>query len=147
MKTITKYQAVDGSEWNTKQQALDRDVLCERVKSIMHDWPKVNDEDCSFINGHGFIQLSEEFVMKKRTALLKLIAKHIDHKWVQQSLDDPGIHPSWVERVLSDSDLKPIYVAWLNLGCIDKRWRQWGQPYYAKNPDEGDQICVGRISS
>lgn len=147
MKTITKYQAVDSSEWNTEQQALDRDVLCEQVNSIMQDWPKANNEGCSFINGHGFIQLSEEFVMEKRTALLKLIEKHFDHKWVQQSLKDRTIHPSWVGRLLSDSNVDPLYRAWGAFECIDKLWRQWGQPYYADHPDDGHQICVGRISS
>lgn len=146
MKTITKYQADDGSEWKDEKKALDRDALCEQVNSIMADWPKEpKDDGCQFTNGHGFIQLSESFIMEKRDKLLKLIAKHIDHKWVQQALDDPTIHPSWIGRLLDDSDLSPLYRAWCKFDCIDKFCRQWGQPYYASHPTDGDQICVGKL--
>lgn len=26
--------------------------------------------------------------------------------------------------------------------CIDEQFREWGQPYFAVNPDKGKQICI-----
>jgi hypothetical protein len=139
MKPITKYQAADGSEWKTESECLAHESLCDRVAVVMKPWPaRPKDDGCSFANGHGYIQLSEKLVAQVRNQLLDLIGERIKHDWVEQSRD-MAKHPSWVARLLSDYGIRPLEDAWWRLSCVDKYWREWGQPYYAANPEKGEQ--------
>jgi hypothetical protein len=142
MEQITKWKSDDGCEFTNLAECMAYETLCTQVDQIMMVFPKRPENDgCSFANGGGFIQLSEEIVKKARGNLLDLIATKIDHKWVMQS-KDMNTHPSYVARLVGDWGIKPFCQAWDRFNCIDPQWREWGQPYYASHPDEGKQIMV-----
>jgi len=143
MKQITKWQADDGTEFTDEIVCLDYELLCGKVTKIMSAFP-VPPEGCVFANGGGYLQLSEEVVTTVRNQILDLIATKIDHHWVEESRD-PRIHTSWVARLVGDYNIRPLSAAWERLSCIDNQWREWGQPYYANNPDEGCQIELGTV--
>lgn len=145
MKPITKYQADDNSVWDTEAACLKHESLCERVAKVMSAWPEHPGYDgCSFINGGGYIQLSEESVNRVKGELLDIIAKELDHRWVNETRDG-NIHPSYVARLLCDCGNGPLYNAWCRLLCVDKSFREWGQPYYATDSAEGKQIELASI--
>ena len=147
MKTIQKYEANDGSVWDTETECLAHESLCERIRNVMKAFPPLPKNDgCSFANGGGYIQLSEPIVTKVREQLLDLIGEKVTHKWVQESRGGKK-HPSWVHRLLSDCEITPLSKAWYRICCVDDQWREWGQPYYAAHPTEGEQRQIAGVST
>lgn len=145
MKEITKWKAEDGCEFINKEECINYENLCAQVETIMSVFPKRPENDrCSFANGNGFIQLSEKIVNNARYELLDLIATKIDHKWIKQSKKE-NIHPSYVSRLVNEYGIRPFCNAWSRFECIDKQWREWGQPYFANHPEEGKQIKIASI--
>ena len=143
MKAITKYKANDGTEFETEKQCQEYESLCARVSAVMEAWPEHPKNDgCSFVNGGGFIQLTKGTFEQVRSNLLDIIAQEIPNQWVEQSKDGTR-HPIWVGRLLSDAGSGPLYSAWLRIQCVDPSFREWGQPYYANNPEKGEQKQIG----
>jgi hypothetical protein len=139
MKLITKYQADDGSEWSTAEQAQDRDLLCERVSAVMSAWPAHPENDgCEFLNGGGYIQLSEHLFDQVKDQLLDIIKERVDHKEVEQ-IRSKKAPLNLVAMLISDCGMGPVNAAWRRLSCVDSYFREWGQPYFASNPDRGQQ--------
>jgi len=141
MKEITKYKAVDGTEFNSPQTCTEYEALIDTVKDIMSELPPLPENDgCSFVNGGGFIQHDLIILRHVKHSLLELMKKYIDHEWVQQTIDDDNVHPSWVGRMVDDN--RPLRDAWHRIYCTDKLGREWGQPYYVENPDRAKQFCI-----
>ncbi len=47
------------------------------------------------------------------------------------------VHPSNIaSRFIDDSDCTPLKSAWWRLQCIDDKYREFNQPFYALNPDK-----------
>ena len=139
MEQITKFKAIDGTEFYSENECLDYENLIARVNAIMGKLP-VRPNDTDFINGEGFIQHEKSDLITTRIAILEICKEYINHKWVQQTMDNETVHPSWVGRLLGDYGIKPLEKAWDRFYCIDNHFREWGQPYFAANPDEGQQV-------
>jgi hypothetical protein len=129
MKTITLYQAVDGSNWPTEAEALKRDTLCAQVNEAMsavRARPKVLDAG----NGDFFLQQDRDKVLSAKQAIVEVTG----HDVFKHPAAD--IHPqSFAGRLLDDMG-GPLRDAWWRLSCIDLQWREWDQPYYVNNPEE-----------
>ena len=145
MQQITKWKADDGCEFAGMVECLAYESLCAQVDAIMTAFPcRPKNDGCRFSNGGGFIQLSEDVVKDVRCKLLDIIATKINHRWIEEARD-MRVHPPYVARLVGELNLKPLYQAWGRVGCIDKQWREWGQPYYATNPDQGEQIMLASV--
>ena len=145
MKQITKWKADDGCEFTDMAECAAYETLCAQVETIMAAFPKRPENDgCSFANGGGYIQLSAEVVKDARCKLLDLIATKIDHRWIAESKGE-NVHPSYVSRLVGDYGLRPFCNAWHRFECIDKSWREWGQPYFANHPSEGKQTMLASV--
>lgn len=143
MKVITKFKAIDGKEFNSENECLDYENLIKKVNNIMKVLPPLpKDEGCSFSNGDGFVQHDKTILRKVQINLLEEMKKHIDHKWIQQTIDDENAHPSYIGRLISDYEIIPLKEAWNRFMCIDKLGREWGQPYFVTNPDKAKQVCL-----
>lgn len=141
METITKYKACDGKEFTDSKECIDYKKLIDDVNIIMSQLkPKPNYDNCSFSNGNGFIQHENTKFVKVKNQILELCKKYIDHKWIQQAIDDDSVDLSYVGRLLSDHGIRPLNDAWYRLQCVDHKYREWGQPFYAINPSKGKQI-------
>ena len=146
MQSITKFKAIDGKEFDSENECLDYENLINNVSSIMNElFPLPNNDNCSFLNGNGFIQHDKQILRKVKINLLEEITKHIKHEWIQQTIDDENVHPSFVGRLIGDVGITPLIKAWDRFMCIDKVGREWGQPYFASNPDKGKQICINTV--
>lgn len=143
MKTLTKFQAIDGVEFYDEAECIEYESLINKIDKIISQLPPLpKDDGCKFANGGGFIQHDKNTLRSVKLNLLEEIKKHIEHRWIQQTIDDDNIHPSYVGRLVDDHGIRPINNAWHRFMCIDKLGREWGQPYYANNPDKGEQVCI-----
>lgn len=141
MEVITKFKAIDGTEFKKESDCLKYELLIKRVDDIMALLPpKPNDDGCKFSNGSGYLQHEKTVLRNAQLQLLEICKEYIDHKWIQQTIDDENVHCSYVGRLLSDYNIKPLNNAWHRFSCIDKQQREWGQPYFALNPNEGEQV-------
>lgn len=52
---------------------------------------------------------------------------------------NPPASFGWIGRYFDDGGHNCLYEAWSRLRCIDEKGREWGQPYYALNPEKGEQ--------
>jgi len=135
MKIITKYRADDGTEFNSEAEAVNHDALCLEIKEVISDLPKRPSNGYKFENGEGFIQHQPHVFWGVRDALIAIGKRYINYGWLDKTLKDRDIHPSWVLR-LFDEQCPALSRAWYRIMCTDKKLREWGQPYFADHPDE-----------
>ena len=132
MKTVTRYQAADGSIHPTEKEALKRDRIVGKVRRIMKPLGVIpKEKGCGFANGDGYIQHN---IVDVRLAKIKLIA------YGQEIFGNEGpVSFNYMGRVFSDYNIDVFYNAWVRLACHDEMGREWGQQYYAVNPAQGVQ--------
>lgn len=132
MKQITKFQASDGAEFSTEKNCNDYENIIREVKRIMKPLgPLPKDKSCNFANGRGYIPHDPELVERLKKELVEYGRKvlHIDG----------DVSYGQFGRYADDSGVSPLYRAWSRLANCDKRGREWGQQFYANNPNEGKQ--------
>lgn len=132
MKQITKYVSDDGVEFASQKNAKAYDLILKKVKLIMVNLVPIPD-DINFQNGHGFVKQDASKVKASRSKLLKLGYE------VFPGTEKDKVPFSFIGRYFDDSGYNCLYSAWTRLSSIDDQSREWGQPYYAINPNEGEQ--------
>ena len=136
MQRIQKFKADDGAEFTTEAECLEYEALCAEIAEVMATLPKRPEDDgCRFSNGHGYLQHTPERFWPARDALLRIGNRLMPHKWFDQALADKTMHASWCGRLIDEAS-RPLSRAWDRFRCVDKDLREWGQPYYANNPDK-----------
>lgn len=142
MEKIIKYKTIDGEEFENKEDGENHESLIDRVGNLMSLLPKTPNTD--FFNGEGFIQHDRKNLIRVRRNLLEICKEYIDHNWIHQTIDNETVDPSWVARLLGDYNIRPLCKAWNRFYCIDNKYREWGQPYFALNPEEGINKCLNK---
>lgn len=127
MEKITIYKALDGTRFDSEKDCLSYEELINQTEQIMKKLGKAPD-NLGFVNGGGYVQRSIEDVNKAKEELVRLSEKKFN-----QCLDF-----DFVGRYAEG--YKCLYYAWHRLSSIDKKGREWGQPYYAINPGQGKQV-------
>jgi len=137
VKTVTKYEATDGAQFDNMQDCIAHEDLCKEIDSIMSTLPvrPNNPHNCDFENGHGYVQHKAEVFYDVREKLLNIANRIYKHKWFDQSIKDKSVHPGWAGRIIGETS-RPLSKAWYRIMCTDKKFREWGQPYYADNPEQ-----------
>ena len=144
MEQITKFKAIDGKEFTSETKCLKYELLIKRVDEIMALLPPIpKDDNCNYGNGGGYVKHDKAKLRNAQIQLLEICKEYIDHKWIQQTIDDETVHSSYVGRLLDDYGIRPLNDAWFRFSCVDNQYREWGQPYFAINPDKGTDLCVG----
>lgn len=140
-ETITRYISDDGNTFYDEVSCRKHELLLAEVGAIMARLPSLPDnEDYKFGNGGGYIQHDVETFMSVRRQLLELANTIEPHKWFTDAIEKGlDVHASWPGRLISDMG-GPLNKAWYRIMCVDKLFREWGQPYYAEHPNEGEQI-------
>ncbi len=143
MRQVPRWEANDGSIWKYEKDAKARDSLIKSMSWFDKLLPPAKDETCRFSTGHGFVQRNASVVKKAKEKLIMLTEKQIPEWFKTQrekhKTDFTKVHSSWFLRMI-EGNAPPLSHAWLRLGCIDDRYREWGQPYYASHPDKGEQV-------
>lgn len=132
MQIISKYQAKDGKTFNTEEECIKYEKLCKKVDKIMRFVVSIPEEDsCRFANGGGYVQQNKSIIDKARIELTSLGNTFFKQK-------DKWSFPA-IGRLFDDSGYTCLYHAWGRLSHVDSKYREWGQGYYAINPDKGVQ--------
>ncbi len=142
MKVISKYISNDNIEFSNEVDCREHELNYIIASNIVNKLEPIPENDgCSFGNGHGYIQQDNNNVIKYRNEFLEFIKRYTTFKWVQETIDNPNSHLSWVTRAIGDSNCPhTIYRMWSRFTCIDNEGREWGQPFYATNPNQAEQI-------
>ncbi len=128
MKTIAKYQADDGSEWNSQQQAEVRDVLYAKVKAAMAPLGEVPE---AVWDAKGWLQHDLETVNKAKDDILDICRAEGFAERFNCFKDGRKLHSlSVIGRILSDND-GPLCDAWMRFCRIDLQGREHQQTYHA----------------
>jgi hypothetical protein len=103
-------------------------------------------------NFEGYIQQDEEQVMECKKLLFSIAnTEGVLKWWIDKQIKNRGktncdliknCHPSWFGRML-DGGHQPLNQAYHRLCCLDDKFREWNQPYFAMNPGTGKRVCVG----
>lgn len=139
MKTKVYYLADDGAELESRAAVKRHNTLLAKIRLAMAPLgSKVKDRGCRFANGGGYRQHKQVDVLKAKAALIAIAKTEVPDKIWEHPPEE--IHPmSFAARLLDDAS-STLYRAWHRFMCIDERTgREWGQPYYALNPEEGEQ--------
>lgn len=142
MKKITKYVADDGSEFNSLDECEKYELHCKHVSDVMKGLGETPElPGCGFSNGDGYLQHEEKTFMDVRTKLLEIAKQFTDHKWIQQTIDKGlDAHPSYAGRIIDECTTSPLRRAWYRIMCVDTKFREWGQPYYANYPEQAKNV-------
>lgn len=143
MQAVTRYVALDGTEHLSEETCREREKLIGDVAQIMSGMPaRPNDTDYS--NGKGYLQHDAVAFQAARNALLELANRIAPMHWLTETLaGGMRIDPSWAHRWISDVPaLEPVAKAWYRIMCTDKKFREWGQPFFSRNPSEGEMVRV-----
>lgn len=146
MKTVTRYEANDGSEWTKEADARARDQLIAEVSDVMSVLPKPPRD--ALDGGKAYFQHSPANVLAAQAGLARAYLKrwkdcngHI--QWVIDA--DKPAGGTFFGRILSDGDMaRPIWGGWSRIECIDSRFREWEQPYFTRNPPNGAVNAQGK---
>jgi hypothetical protein len=146
VKQITKFQADDGTEFRTPNEAMAHDALCVEVAALVAKLHARPDDGCNFSNGHGFIRQDKDAVLAVQRGLVAIARRYFGsdeiyerHFRYSEEAEKPTGH-TFVGRLIDDGCPAPVTRAWQRLMCIGEDFREWGQPYYANHPNEAEQI-------
>lgn len=143
-KKITMYEANDGTRFDCLDRAREHDALCSEVAKVLERLQPVPADD--FGNSQrGYVQQDPVLVLDVKVRLVE-IAAGIGMRWFKEHLDEAAdIHPmSAAGRFMDDGAPEPLARAWGRLQRIDDKGREWEQPYFALNPEEGCQHPYGQ---
>lgn len=137
-KSITQFQAEDGSIHATMDGAMEHDRRLVELATVMSSMPRVNDPDLIFANGGGYKDWPIHVVREVRAGIMRLARSWASWIFRDESGKPVDSHPGFIGRALSDSDTSPgLYGHYMRLFFdIDEAGREYGQQYYRNNPGE-----------
>lgn len=128
MKQTIIYEADDGKTFNNKED-------CKKYELILHDldvcMSKLNPsprQDTDFLNGYGYVQQDLKCVELVKDTLSTLFKETFGLE----------LNPRCEELLKYPA----FYKALFKIECIDTDGREWGQPFYAKHPSQGDNFRI-----
>lgn len=147
MKVVkeTVYIAKDGARFTTESLCREYEEECEKARKVMSLLgPKVkepNGQSCGFGNGEYFRQHDPVKVFRFRVALIDALRcgplkrAMMEREAKNPSTDWKTAHPSWFVGQLDGAYSGPWYDLASRLCNIDSQGREWGQPYFTRNPN------------
>ena len=132
MKAIVKYQALDGVEFDDKDKCCDYENLCQEISDLTASWPETK------ITGDGFIQQDMGTVLTVQRAMVAIFERihWKDHhtEWARNAEVPAGM--TLIGRYVDDAGLNPERRVWGRIARLDKKFREYEQPYYAIQADK-----------
>ncbi|MFW9872179.1 MAG: hypothetical protein ACFFG0_03680 [Candidatus Thorarchaeota archaeon] len=148
MKIFTKtiYQAKDDREFDNKKDCIDHENLIDEIDELLKTLPELpKDSGCSFSNGGGYIQHDKEIFLSFQAEMIKIVCRFT--KISKEAIDNLLKHQlplgnSIIGRYVCDCCDSIIKRAWFRISCTSDEFREYGQPYYALNPEKAKKGCL-----
>lgn len=144
MQAITKIQAVDGKLFDNEADCVKHEKMIEEIKATMSTLNPIP-TDCEFSNGDGFIRQDISTVSKAMVHIADIAG--IEKR--PEFINDPfACRFGIIGRFIDDGGNAHLWRAWSRFMNMDHLGREWGQSYFARNPEKGKQkdraadICV-----
>jgi len=153
---IEKYRSFDEKLFDDIESCKNHEHLIIDIRSVemaLEPIPK----DVNFLNGHGYVQHNPLNFNIAMSSLFELLKSHIndtpENKGVRSAVEDAcrvSEHTpekmSNLSRLLEYNGVNSYLIALMRdrFNNIDSRLREWGQLYFALNPDAGDQHCLNK---
>lgn len=130
IKEVTIYETTDGSQFDTLKEAEKYESLYEKCEKIMRQLRPHED--------NGSVQQDIELVKKAFNEFMDLCIETIPHyKKTFIGVKEGSIHPSWAQRVISDSGNDCLCNASFRFSCTNMvSGIEYEQPYYINHEDE-----------
>jgi hypothetical protein len=141
---FTKYKCRNGAEFASEEAARKYEILLDEVDAAMAPLGR-HPDTCDFANGGGYLQHAPGAVFKAFDAIVALVERtlaSLPEGW--QPLPSAEIwrcRGGIIGRYLDDSH-SVLWRAWVRFLCVDDRFREWGQPYHARNGDARKEFCL-----
>lgn len=126
---LKKFKAFTGRLFDSEDECKKYESLINKINKIMNNLNPIPD-DIEFQNGGGYIKQDKDKVKNAKREILEIGRK---------LYKTPDLSFGWMSRYADDSSNIELYTAWGRLSNIDIQYREWGQGYYAANPDKGIQ--------
>lgn len=144
MKEVTRYQSNDGKIWEDAMNAQKRDNQIELTKIAMKPLD-TGSLDINNSNSRGYIIHKMENIRTTKKSLIELSKSNLPEGWLENSSVTPmDIHPSYFARFIDNDG--PLSRAWSRMCCIDDEGKEYGQMFYAINPDKADGGCIADLT-
>lgn len=133
----------DGRRFDSKSEleCIEHETNYKIAQKIMEPL-KERPDSCSFTNGSlGYIQHNRATALSVRNKLLKFFQRYSEHGCLHQESinNDWSENASWVSRILGESVPRSIEeMTWSRFVCINSDGREYGQLFYANNPDKAE---------
>jgi hypothetical protein len=132
MKAITKFVALDGTEFNDKDKCCDYEKLCDEIHQLTLQWPEVD------VRGAQFVQQDKNTVLRVQRHMTEIFERlhWRDHhtEWARNATVPAGM--SLIGRYVDDSGVLPERRVWGRIARLDMKFREYEQPYYAIQADK-----------
>jgi hypothetical protein len=132
------FKAVDGAMFASAMKCQQYEAMLTDIKRIMKPLGRLpKDPHCNFANGEGYLQHNPIDVRGIKNQLVAFGRKYlhineaIGFDMAGRYFDDSGVNPGRKQT---------LYRAWYRLACCDVYGREWGQMFFAINPDKGKNI-------
>lgn len=110
------------------------DEIMKVLPPSFRDLDISNDSSCP-----SYIQHIAKDVEEAQRNFIKLVDEVLGTKYSGSEVHRRGI----IGRIIDDSGNKELYKGWHRFVCIDDKYREWEQPYYAIN-EQPKSICVNK---
>lgn len=137
MKTLTIFEASDGSRFNSPSKCQEHEnlivALNEAILPLGEEWN---------IKSEQFFQHDKEAALQaKRNVMAIVRARYGTATYPVMGANPDEIHPrSVVGRIIADKGPTVLNYAWSRLSRINwDNFREYEQPYFAANPDKATQ--------
>jgi hypothetical protein len=142
MKSITKFQAVDGRLFDNEADCVKYEETIAEIRDVMSTIKPVPN-DCDFSNGDGFVQQDIPTVSKAMVRIVEIAG--IEKK--PEFINDPfACRFGIIGRIIDDGGNRHLWGAWSRFMNMDHLGREWGQQFFARNPEQGKCKDVSHLA-
>jgi hypothetical protein len=134
MKAVTRFVAIDGTEFFDEYGCREYEHVCQEISDLTAAWPEEK------ITGDGFIQQDKNVVLRVQRGMVDIFErrhwKDRHTEWARNA--DVPAAMTLIGRYVDDAGCKPERVVWGRIARLDRRFREYEQPYYAIQADDAD---------
>ena len=134
IREVTIYETSDGSQFDTRNEAEEYEMLCEKCEKIMSQLHPHEDNSA--------VQQDVELVKKAYKEFMELCAETMpSFKDIFLKTADGIAHPSHAERIIGDYDFKCLCDADFRFICTNMvSGIEYEQPYFVEHESEWKKV-------